>query len=127
MIYIIDHKDSFTHNVVHQFENFDKVECENFDKINKTVTVEAGIKIYDFLIKTRQTLRVIYNTKTRSRFLWTLRNGDEKISLNYPLDENAVIFDQICRFSEFSGRFSEISSRFREFAGRFSEISGRFR
>ena len=25
MIYIIDHKDSFTHNVVHQFENFDNV------------------------------------------------------------------------------------------------------
>ena len=35
MIYIIDHKDSFTHNVVHQFENFDKVECDNFNEINK--------------------------------------------------------------------------------------------
>ena len=35
MIYIIDHKDSFTHNVVHQFEKFDNVECDNFNKINK--------------------------------------------------------------------------------------------
>ncbi len=35
MIYIIDHKDSFTHNVVHQFANFDNVECDNFDQINK--------------------------------------------------------------------------------------------
>ena len=35
MIYIIDHKDSFTHNVVHQFSIFDKVECDNFDKINQ--------------------------------------------------------------------------------------------
>jgi len=34
MIYIIDHKDSFTQNVVHQFSKFGKVECDNFDKIN---------------------------------------------------------------------------------------------
>ena len=36
MIYIIDHKDSFTHNVVHQFSRFDKVECDNFNDINET-------------------------------------------------------------------------------------------
>ena len=35
MIYIIDHQDSFTHNVVHQFENFDEVVCTNFNKINE--------------------------------------------------------------------------------------------
>ena len=51
---------------------------------NIKAIIKKNIKIYEFLIKTRQTLRVIYNTKTRSRFLWTLRNGDEKISLNYP-------------------------------------------
>jgi anthranilate/para-aminobenzoate synthase component II len=38
MIYIIDHKDSFTHNVVHQFSNFDDVECDNFNKINQKKT-----------------------------------------------------------------------------------------
>ena len=35
MIYIIDHNDSFTHNVVHQLSRFSKVECDNFDKIDQ--------------------------------------------------------------------------------------------
>jgi len=35
MIYIIDHQDSFTWNVVHQFSNFDKVYCTNYFEINK--------------------------------------------------------------------------------------------
>ena len=44
MIYVIDHKDSFTHNVVHQFSLFDKVECANYyeidnDKLNKAKTI----------------------------------------------------------------------------------------
>ena len=55
--------------------------------------IKKNIKIYKFLIKAREILRIIYNTKTRSRFLWTVRKGDEKISLNYPLDENSVVFD----------------------------------
>ena len=35
MIYVIDHNDSFTHNVVHQFSLFDKVECDNYSDINE--------------------------------------------------------------------------------------------
>ena len=35
MIYIIDHNDSFTWNVVHQFSKFDNVHCTNYDKINE--------------------------------------------------------------------------------------------
>ena len=35
MIYIIDHQDSFTWNVVHQFSNFDKVYCTNYFDIDK--------------------------------------------------------------------------------------------
>ena len=35
MIYIIDHNDSFTWNVVHQFSKFDKVYCSNYYEINK--------------------------------------------------------------------------------------------
>ena len=35
MIYIIDHQDSFTWNVVHQFSKFDKVYCTNYFDINK--------------------------------------------------------------------------------------------
>ena len=35
MIYIIDHQDSFTWNVVHQFSKFDKVYCSNYFEINQ--------------------------------------------------------------------------------------------
>ena len=35
MIYIIDHQDSFTWNVVHQFSKFDHVYCSNYFEINK--------------------------------------------------------------------------------------------
>ena len=34
MIYIIDHKDSFTYNVVHQFAKFDEVKCDDYNDIN---------------------------------------------------------------------------------------------
>ena len=35
MIYIIDHQDSFTWNVVHQFLKFDEVYCSNYFEINQ--------------------------------------------------------------------------------------------
>ena len=35
MIYIIDHKDSFTWNVVHQFSKFEEVYCSNYFEINQ--------------------------------------------------------------------------------------------
>ena len=33
MIYIIDHQDSFTWNIVHQFSKFDEVYCSNYFEI----------------------------------------------------------------------------------------------
>ena len=42
MIYVIDHKDSFTHNVVHQLSLFDKVKCTNYDEINIRYFKEAS-------------------------------------------------------------------------------------
>ena len=42
MIYIIDHKDSFTWNVVHQFSKFDEVYCSNFDEINENKIRESN-------------------------------------------------------------------------------------
>ena len=49
MIYVIDHNDSFTHNVVHQFSLFDKVQCDNYNKIDtaklrkaKTIVFSPG-------------------------------------------------------------------------------------
>jgi anthranilate synthase component 2/para-aminobenzoate synthetase component 2 len=35
MIYIIDHQDSFTWNIVHQFSSFGKVYCTNYFDIDK--------------------------------------------------------------------------------------------
>jgi anthranilate synthase/aminodeoxychorismate synthase-like glutamine amidotransferase len=46
MIYIIDHKDSFTHNVVHQFSNFDDVECDNFNKIDQKKLNKAEVIVF---------------------------------------------------------------------------------
>ena len=46
MIYIIDHKDSFTNNVIHQFENFDEVECDNFNEIKKKKLDKAKVIVF---------------------------------------------------------------------------------
>ena len=37
MIYIIDHQDSFTWNVVHQFSEFSEVCCTNYFDINEQI------------------------------------------------------------------------------------------
>ena len=37
MIYIIDHQDSFTWNVVHQFSQFDEVICTNYFELNNNL------------------------------------------------------------------------------------------
>ena len=46
MIYIIDHNDSFTHNVVHQFSLFGEVECDNYNKLNKSKLEKASVIIF---------------------------------------------------------------------------------
>ena len=46
MIYIIDHNDSFTQNVVHQFSLFDKVECDNYNKVDKIKLKKASTIIF---------------------------------------------------------------------------------
>ena len=46
MIYVIDHNDSFTHNVVHQFALFDEVECDNYDRINENKIKQATTIIF---------------------------------------------------------------------------------
>ena len=48
-------------------------------------------------------LRIIYNTKRRSRFFWTLRKGDETLSLQYPLDRDSVVFD----IGAYTGQFTD--------------------
>ena len=46
MIYVIDHNDSFTHNVVHQFSLFDKVICHNYNEINKSKLEKASVIVF---------------------------------------------------------------------------------
>ena len=43
MIYVIDHNDSFTHNVVHQFSLYDEVECDNYNNLDKTKLRKAKV------------------------------------------------------------------------------------
>jgi len=46
MIYIIDHKDSFTHNVVHQFSKFDNVECANFNEVDEKKIYNSEVIVF---------------------------------------------------------------------------------
>ena len=46
MIYVIDHNDSFTHNVVHQFSLFDEVKCDNYNQINKNRLKKASVIVF---------------------------------------------------------------------------------
>ena len=43
MIYIIDHQDSFTWNVVHQLSKFDKVICSNYYDINNNLLNKSDV------------------------------------------------------------------------------------
>ena len=45
MIYIIDHQDSFTWNVVHQFSKFDKVICTNYFEINYNLLSKSDVVV----------------------------------------------------------------------------------
>ena len=46
MIYVIDHNDSFTHNVVHQFSLFDEVDCDNYNEIDKKKLQRARVIVF---------------------------------------------------------------------------------
>ena len=46
MIYIIDHQDSFTWNVVHQFSKFDNVICTNFYEINYKLLEKSDVIVF---------------------------------------------------------------------------------
>ena len=46
MIYVIDHNDSFTHNVVHQFSLFDEVKCDNYYNLDKLKLEKASVIVF---------------------------------------------------------------------------------
>jgi len=72
--------------------------------------IKNNYKIYKLLSNTRERLRILYNTKTRSRYIWLLRDGDNKLTLDYPLNEESVVFD----IGAYEGNFTEkINNKFR--------------
>ena len=46
MIYIVDHQDSFTWNVVHQFSEFEKVYCSNYFDINEKLLERSNTIVF---------------------------------------------------------------------------------
>ncbi len=46
MIYVIDHNDSFTYNVVHQFSLFDKVECGNYNNLDIAKLEKSNVIVF---------------------------------------------------------------------------------
>ena len=93
MIYIIDHQDSFTWNVVHQFSKFDDVYCSNYFEINQkklensnTIVLSPGPgspKDYPFTSK-------IYNKYKGKKKLIGICLGYQQILFN----ENGKIVQQ---------------------------------
>ena len=73
MIYIIDHEDSFTWNVVHQFSAFDEVYCSNYYEIDRKKLNKSSIIVFspgpgspsDY----PQTSKFIRNTKVKKKLL----------------------------------------------------------
>ena len=73
MIYIIDHQDSFTWNVVHQFSEFDEVYCSNYFDINKKLLDKCNAIVFS-LDQVHQKiiqhlLRFIINSKEQKKLL----------------------------------------------------------
>ena len=60
-------------------------------------------RIHNLLLSFRNYLRIIYNTKTRSRFFWNLKKGDNRLSLDYPLNSTSIVFD----VGAYKGNFTE--------------------
>ena len=46
MIYIIDHQDSFTWNVVHQFAEFEKVHCTDYFNLNLKLLRRSNVIVF---------------------------------------------------------------------------------
>ena len=110
MIYIIDHKDSFTHNVVHQFSNFDKVECDNFDKINQKKINYSKVIVFspgpgspkDYSISSK-----IYKKYKGKKKIVGICLGFQQILYN----ENAKIIEQNKIYHGYQSRIKVISNK----------------
>jgi FkbM family methyltransferase len=54
--------------------------------------IKKNKSLKKFLSNSRKILSIVFNTKTRSLFFWKLRKGDEKLSFNYELNHNSLVF-----------------------------------
>ena len=92
MIYIIDHQDSFTWNVVHQFAKFDKVICTNYYEVNdKLIDIIKAMMPGGSVIgcpKIR-TLELLNNQEKESRNIFTGSFGF--IKFNQDMKFNIII------------------------------------
>ena len=94
MIYIIDHQDSFTWNVVHQFSEFDEVYCSNYFDINEQIMKKAFSGISLFFILVIITSVIILSTigiKT-NKFNNLISNKINQTNNNIKLDLKKIIF-----------------------------------
>lgn len=48
--------------------------------------------IYNIFFYLRKNLRIIYSTKSRSRFFWNLNKGDDILSFDYELNKDSTAF-----------------------------------
>ncbi len=69
--------------------------------------IKSNSFLYNFLISFRDKLRIIYNQKRRSRFLWNLNKGDSLLSFDYPLNEKSIFFDIGAHIGNFSSKMYE--------------------
>ena len=81
MIYIIDHQDSFTWNVVHQFSKFDKVICSNYYDINNNLLIKVMLLFFlqDLVLQkiTQFLQKFITNIKVKKKYWYMFRLSND--------------------------------------------------
>ena len=60
-------------------------------------------KLYTLLKRIKKYLRILYNKKAFGTYMWNLRKGDDKLSLDYPLKNDSIFFD----VGGYTGEFTE--------------------
>ncbi len=60
-------------------------------------------KLYTLLKSIKKYLRIFYNKKAFGTYMWNLRKGDDKLSLDYPLNNDSIFFD----VGGYTGEFTE--------------------
>jgi FkbM family methyltransferase len=62
---------------------------------------------YKFFLRCKNFLRIFYKKKAFGTFYWNLKNGDEKLSINYDLNSESIFFDVGGYIGEFSEKINK--------------------